>query len=174
MGERTPMADILEQVYAVSIPRTTKDEVIQGYLEKYEGRTGKGGWKQAIVHRLAEMTGLKPKNLERRFDPSRIDRPEARNAAQYEELGKELPPMVPEEGYHIFGVVWVKGSDGNCEEREVDEYIVGSEARDLLKMSSDAMLEAVVHHYFDTDFDEEIPLTSAGCQGSDLTVEAIE
>ena len=168
------MADILQQIYDVSIPRTTKAEVVAGYQEKYGGKLGKGGWKQAIVHDLAEMFGLKPKSLEKRFDLQRLERPELRNAAQYEQIGATLPPMAPEEGYHIFGIVWVKGSDGNCEEREVDEYIVGSEARDLLKMSSDAMLDAVVHHYFDTDFDEEIPLTAAGCQGSDLTVEAIE
>lgn len=71
--------------------RSTKAELIAYYKETYQGR-GKEGWKQHLVSDLARTTGMKPKNLERRFDPSRIDkRPNARQQEQYRELGRELP-----------------------------------------------------------------------------------
>lgn len=70
---------------------STKGELIAYYKETYQGR-GKEGWKQHLVNDLARTTGMKPKNLERRFDPSRIDkRPNARQQEQYKELGRELP-----------------------------------------------------------------------------------
>jgi hypothetical protein len=71
--------------------RSTKNELISYYQETYQGR-GQAGWKQHLVQDLARTTGMKPKNLERRFDPSRIDkRPNKRQQAQYQELGKQLP-----------------------------------------------------------------------------------
>lgn len=71
-------------------PRTSKEDAINYYKETYKSR-GKEGWKQHIVRDLAAQTGIKPKNLERRFDPSRINMPEKKNAGQYKELGAQLP-----------------------------------------------------------------------------------
>jgi hypothetical protein len=78
-----------EQVDAISTPiyMTTKAEIV----DYYKDTQGKG-WKQAIVKDLSAITGMKTKNLERRFDPSRLQNVEKRNAAQYAALGKQLPP----------------------------------------------------------------------------------
>lgn len=164
----------LEQVMAVSHQPQTKAEIIEYYRETYKGR-GKEGWKQKLVNDLASITGIKPKNLERRFDPSRINNIEKRNASQYKQLGDTLPPIPPDGGYHIYGVIWVKYSE-ECEEREIDEYITGKAARRLARMAaseSDGLLQAVNNAYQsqegDIDFKGPQP-----CAEPDLRVEAIE
>lgn len=166
---------LLEQIYAVSPRRETKSEIIDYYRETYRGR-GQTGWKQRLVNDLSGITGMKPKNLERRFDPSRIGNvPRTRREReQYEELGDMLPPMPPEGGYYIHGIVWVRYADDPCEGREVDEYITGDQARQLLKMSVDDALQAVVNHYMNDTIDDEGALTVGECQPPDLKVEAIE
>lgn len=72
--------------------RNSKEELVAFYQKQYPG-TGKGGWKQHLVADLAKQTGMKPKNLERRFDPSRLHNQEKRNAGQYKKLGEQLPPV---------------------------------------------------------------------------------
>lgn len=72
--------------------RSTKAEIIQYYQQEYPS-LGKGGWKQHLVNDLSNFTGVKPKSLEKRFDTQRRGSPEKRNAKQYEEFGKTLPPI---------------------------------------------------------------------------------
>jgi hypothetical protein len=86
--------DLSEQLNAQAPVRyrSTKAEIIKYYQEEYPSR-GKDGWRKHLVGDLASFTGMKPKNLERRFDPSRRGNPEKRNTKQYEEFGKTLPPM---------------------------------------------------------------------------------
>lgn len=67
---------------------TSKEQVVDYYRDTY-GRV----WKQKLVHDLAPIANMKPKNLERRFDPSRIHNEEKRNAEQYKTLGQQLPPI---------------------------------------------------------------------------------
>jgi hypothetical protein len=72
-------------------PMSTKSELIDYYKETYKGR-GQEGWKQHIVKDLAEQTGMKRKNLERRFDPSRIEKKAGKaQQEQYKALGQTLP-----------------------------------------------------------------------------------
>jgi hypothetical protein len=66
----------------------SKEQVVDYYKDTF-GR----GWKQKLVHDLAPIAGVKPKNLERRFDPSRLHSPEKKNTGQYSSLGKQLPPI---------------------------------------------------------------------------------
>lgn len=90
---------------AITTSYTTKAELI-GY---YQARQAKGeikSWRQAIVHDLAAITGLKEKNLQRRFDPSRLNaKVSPKNAAEYAALGKKLgvTRTPPAEGFKI---VW--------------------------------------------------------------------
>lgn len=88
------MASLTEQlnVKAPAKYRSTKAEIIQYYQQEYPSR-GKGSWKQQLTKTMAEMFGLKEKSLEKRFDTQRRNNPEPRNAKQYEELGKTLPPI---------------------------------------------------------------------------------
>ena len=58
------------------------------------------------MHDLAALTGLKEKNLQRRFDPSRLNsKVSPKNAKEYEALGKHLgvTRTPPPEGFKI---VW--------------------------------------------------------------------
>lgn len=161
---------LYSEVRAASQYRETKAEVVEYYRETYKGR-GKESWKQHLVSDLSRITGIKPKNLERRFDPSRISNPEKRNADQYRQLGEQLPPIAPDGGYHVYGVIWVKYSE-DCEERDVDEYITGKAAERLAKMAYEDMMQAVANAYQsqegDIDFRGPTP-----CAEPDLHVEPI-
>lgn len=79
-----------DKIDALSTPiyRSSKAEIVDYYKDTY----GAKGWKQALVKDLSPIAGIKPKNLERRFDPSRLNNVERRNAGQYAALGKKLPP----------------------------------------------------------------------------------
>lgn len=66
----------------------TKAEIIEIYRDKF----GVKGWRQPLQRDLANLTGMKLKSIEKRFDPQRRDNPEKRNAAQYKALGRLLPP----------------------------------------------------------------------------------
>lgn len=136
--------------------RTTKAEVIEGYQAQYKGR-GQAGWKQRIVHDLAQLTGMKPKNLEKRFDTQRRGNPEKRNAEQYKTLGESLPPLPPENGFHVSGVIWVRYSE-ECEERYPDYDLSASEAALLVRMAHAGMAEqAASNGYNDKDIDDPNP-----------------
>lgn len=99
------MADLSEQLSAKAPVkyRSTKAEIIQYYQQEYPSR-GKEGWRKHLENDLGAFTGMKPKNLARRFDPSRRNNPEKRNTKQYEDFGKTLPPMPrdwPEGGINV-------------------------------------------------------------------------
>lgn len=160
----------LDEVYAAGELRETKADIVEYYQSKYTGRGAKG-WKQHLIHDLlpyTPQTGANPaKNLARRFDPSRLNNPEPRNAEQYQALGATLPPKAPY-GLHIHGTIRVKYSD-DCEDREIDEKIYGDEAKALFA-EADA-LQSIANYYQTGDLDMQGP---AICGDDDLHVEAIE
>ena len=67
---------------------STKSQLVEYYKQEY----GKS-WRKHIQSDLAAITGMKEKNIARRFDPSRLNSQEKKNADQYKELGKKLPPV---------------------------------------------------------------------------------
>ncbi len=171
------MADFYAQIRAAGTPRQTKAEIVDYFRTEYTGR-GQKGWKQQLVNALSLVTGMKPKNLEKRFDPQRLNNPEKRNAAQYQELGAMLPTKPPENGYHIEGKVWIKFSDGECEERDIDEDITGEDAKALADAAYEGALKGIINHYMEADdpFDKETETVASpgGCREPELTVSAIE
>lgn len=153
---------------------TTKAEIIDYYQREYPSR-GKGSWKQMLVNTLSAMTGQKPKTLEKRFDVQRRNNPEPKNAQQYKDLGAMLPPQLPKGEYHVTGIVWVKFSDGACEERDVDEVLSYEEAVAMLKMNSRDAAQMLVNKYMEEEPDEDEPTASIGdCNPPDLEVTLIE
>lgn len=102
-------------------PPTSKTEAVAYFQREFAAR-GKGSWKQQLVHQLADITGMKPKNLEKRFDPQRLHNPEPRNAGQYKELGIRIGWKPPKHGYHVHFDGWVLFSNV-CEKRDFDVYI---------------------------------------------------
>jgi hypothetical protein len=160
-----------DQVLAASMPRGTKADIIAYYQAVYPAK-GKGSWKQRLVNDLAGITGMKPKNLEKRFDTQRRNNPEKRNAAQYRELGDQLPPKAPDDGFRISGVVYVKYS-GDCEERYVNIEVKGGDAEKLVLMAAQEQADqGVVNAYNGLDVDEKQGYLS--CRDSQLEVEPIE
>lgn len=178
----------LDQVRAVSSPIESKADVVAYYQQNYKGR-GAAGWKQNLIGDLLGIRGItesdvgkaeyarQKKNLAKRFEPKRIGTPEAgKTGEEYELLGESLPPTAPEGGYHVWGIIHVKMSDGDCEEREIDEEIVGEDAQQLLTMSNADMLQAIVNHYMsDGDLEIDEPIAAIGdCRPPNLQVEPIE
>lgn len=127
-------------------PPTTKAGVVEAYQKKYQ-KLGKDGWKQNIVRDLAKLTGMKEKNLDRRFNPSRLNNVPRRKAEQqqYIELGKQFGPLPPRYGYHVKFYGWVRFS--HCEKRgsreaPLDVDITGAWAKEVAKDPS--LLEAAI------------------------------
>lgn len=91
-----------EQISASNRMLGTKDELVDYFRAKYPSR-GSGSWRKQIVGRLAQNTGMKAKNLERRFDPSRLNNvPRTkRERDQYKELGEQIGPVPPKNGYSV-------------------------------------------------------------------------
>jgi hypothetical protein len=185
------MPNLYDEVLANSHYRETKADVVAYYQEKYTGY-GQQGWKQHIIHDLLGQQDITQnsvgkveyarlaKNMARRFDPSRLDRPEPRNADEYRALGETLPP-IPDGRFHITGIIWFKYMDEPCESREVDEVLTYEQSQELAGMAYQEMLQAVTNHYMSNDGtggdiheDEPMLVSSQECADSDLTIEVIE
>lgn len=186
------MSDFYQQVREVSQFKETRGEIIDYFKGLYPGgkllKNGKTieNWKSKLVAAVQpftfnkDMAHLSKATLNRRFETGRENSKISRVQEQeYRELGETLPFDPPENGYHVWGEVWVKYSDGQCEPRDVDEYITGEDARKLAKEAyegtSKSAAQMVVNHYQDEDVDNEEPTASIGdCQEPELYVEAIE
>lgn len=179
------MSDIYEQIREAGTQRETKADIIDYYQQAYTGY-GQHGWKQNLIHDLLRSKDITPntvgekeyarltKNTAKRFDTQRRDNPEPRNAAEYEALGEGLPPMPPENGYHIFGIIYVAFSDGECEEREIDEYITGKAAEKLANSAEEDIAQRITNHYMEEDDTDEPTASIGNCDPPQLNVEAIE
>lgn len=156
---------LLDQIYAMGKPRTSKADVVEAYQQRYTGR-GQAGWKQHIIHDLLGMQDITvssvgkkeyarlAKNMARRFDSGKnskykrgLSAPEPHNAKQYEELGKHLPPKA-HTGFWLGGTIWVKYS-GECVERDIDPpmHISIKTAQRLMNMTQAEMEQAIANAY---------------------------
>ena len=160
---------LLDDVYAASDPRENKADFINYYQEKYGA-----GWKRQAAIDLSGTTDSGSRayqSVMRNFQGQRLA--QQGNTPKWRALSEKLAPKPPENGYHIYGVVYVKYSDGECEERDVDEYISGSEAGELAGMSTaSAMAQGVVDHYNTDPFGGESHASIINCESPDLHVEA--
>ncbi|SRR5260221_727397 len=159
---------LLDDVYEASDPRTNKTDFIDYYQEKYGDN-----WKRQAAIDQSGTTNSSSRAYQsamRNFQGKRLN--ETGNTPKWRALGEKLPPKPPENGYHIYGVVYVKYSDGECEERDVDEYIAGDEASALAAMATaEAMAQAVVDHYNTDPFGDESHASIGDCNPPDLHVE---
>lgn len=120
----------IEQVKGAALPFRDKAGAIEYYQQEYP-RMGRGGWKQHLVQGLSEVTGLKPKNLEKRFDTQRRGNPERKNAKQYKALAQSLDVLVaPKKGFHVHYEGGILFSE--CEWREFDVDITGALADEVV------------------------------------------
>jgi coenzyme F420-reducing hydrogenase alpha subunit len=145
--------ELREQIESIMEPpefMTTKAEIVAYYQQEYGKR-----WRIELERGpLSEISGLKPKNLARRFDPSRLNNvPRTRREKeQYEKLGKLLPPKKekrpPKNGFRVR----VKGrlnpspkrKGEKAREREFSAEFEGMNAYDF---GLDPSLEAFFEEY---------------------------
>lgn len=176
------MSDLHAQIQAISHVRESKQDVIEYFKEQYPGSKmdSKGRkiekWRGEAANALSEVTGLSHDSALRRFQGTRAESSKVTNKtkAEFKAIGEKLPIKPPPGGYHIFGTVYMKFSSGDCEEREVDEYITGEEADELANMSNGHTGQAVVNHYMEDALWSEPSARIGGCQEPELTVDAIE
>lgn len=132
---------LLKPVYLSS-----KAGIVEYYKDVYGDRTGRGGWKDHLVKDLAAQTGMKPKSLEKRFDPARLNNPEPKNKAQYEALGKKLPPSayVPKRarGARVSFSIYFKISQSYKRVNQTVDLTDDQTARLMGEGDFDAVLEA--------------------------------
>ena len=124
---------MLYQVRKASIqPPKTKAEIVAWYQAHYTGK-GAASWKQRLVNDLAKITGMKTKNLERRFDPSRINNVPRRKLEQdqYKALGAQIGVQPPPYGYKVEFDGWIHWS--TCEKRSFTVTITGQWAAQVAK-----------------------------------------
>jgi len=99
----------------------TQADFVEYYQEKYPGKEGRSiAWKKHLVSDLLAERGITPENtdkkqyakekksLDKRFE-KRLSSPKAgeKNKAEYEALGKKLPPVPPKE--NVAYMVQVEG-----------------------------------------------------------------
>jgi len=169
---------LYSQAVAVSRQRETKQEIIAYFKKEYPGvLSTRGGtkvedWRSKLASAIQPFVGDKRESVLRQFQGKRATStsvtPKWRQA--YEDLGALLPPIPPENGYHISGEIHVKYSE-TCEPREVDIDIVGEEAEQFLASA----MQALINVYNGQKIDEEEPSAEPCAQGEwALTVEANE
>lgn len=147
------MDDLVSQVEAVS-PKVdiTKAGLVTYYKTQYE-RLGKDGWKQKLASDLEPIAGMKPKNLLRRFDPSRINNePKTkREKSQYQALadliGLEAGRIPPKHGYVVSFDGEILISSKCYPKHFKDLRITGDEAIDLANDPEDYLI--IFREYFD-------------------------
>lgn len=139
------------QVEASNRTLTTKAELVDYFREHYPGRAAKGkaSWRQEIVRRLSELPGMNmsQKNLERRFDSgkkggeNRLDRQPRtkREKEQYIELGKDIGPVPPKNGYSVTWNGEIRISN-TCFPREFGPLLIQGEDADHLAATGDMFI----------------------------------
>lgn len=178
-----------DQVNAVGIPRTAREDIFAYYRAEYPGsKTLKSGktayeWQSQLATDLSQVVGIKRASVMRRFQKrgekgATIEKAVSKgHEDEYQALGESLPPKPPDGGYHIKGVVWIKFSDGECEPRDVDEYITEDDATMLANAADADLVQMIVNHYMEEEggMATDEPQTMIGdCQPPNLTVSAIE
>ena len=109
----------------------------------------------------------------RRFQGGRSESEKVskKNEQEYKDVGAMIPPIPPENGYHIQGQISVKYSD-ECVDRNIDEYIDGDAAKQLAAMAYDDMYQAILNQYQNGYIDEPGP-EPGDCAPPRLTVSAV-
>lgn len=159
-------------------PRSWED-VLDYYQKEYPGqqtriykKTGEVKtvyeWQGKLATDLSNKLGIKRASVMRRFQGERAGKVSSKQQAEYEELAEDLPPMIPDNGYHITGTIWVKYSE-ECVEREVDEFVSGEDAEGMI--AADDMLQAFANYYNTGDVSEG---NYDVCDKPKLYIEAVE
>lgn len=119
---------------------TTKSEIVEYYQQEYGS-----GWQRHLVRDITPFAAKsKEASLRKRFQPARVNREERKNAEQYRQLGRTLPPIeVPRKptgrGVRVEfrGAIWFSAKSYQkhiVEELSENEYqeMIESQSLDIL------------------------------------------
>lgn len=98
--------------------RSTKAQIVDYFQQEYPNT-----WQNSLTKWIAShssgiesLSTMKEASIRRRFNPSRLNSPENKNAAQYAALGRQLPPVrVPKKiegksaSVHFVGTITYSG-----------------------------------------------------------------
>lgn len=151
--------DFMTQIARLGKLRTTREQAIDYFKGQFPGETK---WKSEMSKRLQPFTRspktgapLSYASVRRRFEGDRLERPVGeKQKPEYQALGKTLPRLPPERGYHIKGTVCISIEGYPCEERKWDFKVVGTVAAYLYRTGS---LQAMVNIYMGDLPEEENP-----------------
>lgn len=139
-----------EETYYLS----SKQDIVAHYKSLYPAR-GKGSWKRHLVADLSKITGIKEKSLERRFDPSRIDKPEKQTKSQYEALGKTLGEQKRKRDYEgkrmrieIKAIIYFSKMPYK---RDIEHDYSEAEVKEMMELPYDEALDWVMGDYLNLD-----------------------
>jgi hypothetical protein len=140
--------EIRGQIGELARDLRTKADLVEYFRANYPARATRTqpSWRQAIVAHLAANTGMKPKNLARRFDPSRLHNvPRTRREKeQYEALGKQIGPVAPA-AYSVDFVGEVRIS-GECVNIHFSSLLITGEEAEHLNRTGDIYI--IMRAYF--------------------------
>lgn len=173
---------LCSDIIDASDPRLSKQDVVDYYKEKYPGSKvdsrGRSiaAWRSHATTAYAGATGLSRASAAREFQGQRAASSGRANKAIWEQIGEKLPPRPPDNGFRIYGTVWVKYSE-ECEERDIDETIAGKAAMQLIDYAMNCeeqeatLHQAIINQYQNDDIDVKGPNE---CNPPDLHVEPLD
>ena len=176
------LESLVSQIEALSPEIEITKAGLATYYQNQYGGLGKGGWKNRLTHDLADITGMKQKSLEKRFDPSRLNNvPRTqREKDQYKELadqiGLEAGRIPPKNGFLVSFDGEIKISN-KCFPRHFSDLLIeGEDAVDLANDPTNFLL--IFTEYFqgeeiaeDVCGQPEISITPAGEGAQQMTFE---
>ncbi len=170
--------EIINQVIAASTPiyASTKAEVVDYYRKEYPR-----GWQAALSRDLADLTGGNARNINRRFNPDRINqspRPGSKQAQEYQDLGQQLELTIgykpPDDGVEITFQGEIKISK-KCYPRSFIITIPGeaTDNDDLAQLLDDAAngiasYDIIFKEYFDGD-----EVAEGFCGNPDIVIQPV-
>jgi hypothetical protein len=157
------MVDFMTQVGRLARPMTTREQIYGFFKKKYPAAKWKGEakWKSELTRALQPFTKGKNgqpqtyQSVRRRFEGNRLNsKLTPKTEAEYKALGKKLPPVRPERGYHVRGTVCISVGGYPCEERKWNHKVIATVADYIHQTGS---LQALVNVYFGDLPEEEEP-----------------
>lgn len=176
--------ELMKAIESISTPnyRTSKEEIVSYYQDKYPG-TGQNGWRQNLIRDTLATKGITrqsvgdkeynrlAKNTGRRFDPSRLHTPEKRSSGDYKKLGEQLPPIsrTPKKNSADFVVKGEQGNGkGGTRSRTIRGTMSGPTLYDFVNNPSwSDYWDAIGYQYeFDVDEDTDYALNDVSVSAS--------
>ena len=154
--------DFMTQVARVGKHMTERSQIYDYFQREFPpAKMGEARWKSEMTRRLQPFTTGKNgqpqtySSVRRRFEGQRLNsKLTPKTKAEYEALGKTLPKLPPERGYHVKGTVCISVGGYPPEQRKWDFKVVGEVAADLYQHGS---LQRLVNVYMGDLPEEEQP-----------------